>query len=129
MFSDDDLVTLAFADAVDWVGLDSYPGTWAPQIALSSLLPGLAAIAVKDSVRALRNCYLPMAGLGASTALHIADGRETDHGIVSSPLGSSAGATVTRLSTATSSAGGAARGLLAGAGSVCGGRCRQRITA
>lgn len=63
----------AFTDAVDWVGLDSYPGTWAPQIALSSLLPGLAAIAVKDSVRALRNCYLPMAGLGASTSLHIAE--------------------------------------------------------
>jgi hypothetical protein len=63
----------AFADAVDWVGLDSYPGTWAPFIALSELLPGLAASAVTDSVRALRTCFMPLAGLGAATALHVAE--------------------------------------------------------
>jgi len=63
----------SFAEAVDWVGLDSYPGTWAPQIAISSLLPGLAAGAVKESVRALRDCFMPLAGLGAATAVHIAE--------------------------------------------------------
>jgi hypothetical protein len=63
----------SFAEAVDWVGLDSYPGTWSPQIAVSSLLPGLAAGAVKESVRALRDCFMPLAGLGAATAVHIAE--------------------------------------------------------
>ena len=63
----------AFADAVDWVGLDSYPGTWTPQIAISNILPGLAGSAVKESVRALRDCLMPMAGLGSATTIHIAE--------------------------------------------------------
>ena len=62
-----------FADAVDWVGLDTYPGTWAPQIPLSNLLPGHAAGAVKESVRSLRDCFMPLAGLGDATAVHIAE--------------------------------------------------------
>ena len=62
-----------FAAAVDWVGLDSYPGTWSPQIALSSQLPAQAASAVKESVRALRDCYMPIAGLGAGTTVQIAE--------------------------------------------------------
>lgn len=62
-----------FAAAVDWVGLDTYPGTWAPQILLSSLMPGLAASALKESVRSLRDCYMPMARLGAATAIHVAE--------------------------------------------------------
>jgi hypothetical protein len=62
-----------FADAVDWVGLDSYPGTWAPQIPLSNLVPGLAAGAVKESVRSLRDCLMPLAGLGNATAIHISE--------------------------------------------------------
>jgi hypothetical protein len=63
----------AFADAVDWVGLDTYPGTWGVQIALSNLLPGLAAAAARESVRSLRDCLMPMAGLGTGTAIHIAE--------------------------------------------------------
>lgn len=63
----------AFADAVDWVGLDTYPGTWSPQLSLSSLLPGQAAGAVKESVRSLRDCLMPMAGLGRATTIHIAE--------------------------------------------------------
>ena len=63
----------AFAEAVDWVGLDTYPGTWSPQLAITSLLPGLAGGAVKESVRALRDCFMPMAGLGGATSIHIAE--------------------------------------------------------
>ena len=63
----------AFADAVDWVGLDTYPGTWAPQFSLSDVLPGLAGGAVKESVRSLRDCFMPLAGLGMSTSLQIAE--------------------------------------------------------
>ena len=62
-----------FAEAVDWVGLDSYPGTWAPRIAVSSDLAGLAGSAVQDSVRTLRDDLMPLAGLGAGTAIHIAE--------------------------------------------------------
>jgi len=62
-----------FADAVDWVGLDTYPGTWGAKIPLSNLLPGQAAAAVKESVRSLRDCFMPLAGLGRSTRLHIAE--------------------------------------------------------
>jgi len=62
-----------FAKAVDWVGLDSYPGTWEPQIALSRALPARAARAVKESVRWLRDCLMPLAGLGPRKALHIAE--------------------------------------------------------
>jgi hypothetical protein len=63
----------AFADAVDWVGLDSYPGTWAPQLAPTGFLPGRAAGAMKQSVRTLRDCLMPLAGLGRATSLHIAE--------------------------------------------------------
>jgi hypothetical protein len=63
----------AFANAVDWVGLDTYPGTWGVQIAVSNLLPGLAASVVKESVRSLRDCLMPMAGLGTGTSIHIAE--------------------------------------------------------
>lgn len=63
----------SFATSVDWVGLDSYPGTWTPQLPMSNNLPGLAARAVTDSLRSLRDCYLPMAGLGNATALHVAE--------------------------------------------------------
>jgi hypothetical protein len=62
-----------FAEAVDWVGLDSYPGTWSPQLALNSQLPGLAGGALKESVRSLRDCLMPMAGLGSAATIHIAE--------------------------------------------------------
>src|SRR4051794_15428404 len=52
----------AFARSVDWVGLDSYPGTWTPQLSLSPVLPGTAASAITDALRTLRDCYLPTAG-------------------------------------------------------------------
>ncbi len=63
----------AFSEAVDWVGLDTYPGTWSPALSLSNRLPRRAGRAVKESVRALRDCYMPMAGLGGSTSLHVAE--------------------------------------------------------
>jgi len=62
-----------FARSVDWVGLDSYPGTWSPQLALSPIVPARAAAAVQDALRTLRDCYLPMAGIGRSATLHVAE--------------------------------------------------------
>jgi hypothetical protein len=61
----------AFADAVDWVGVDAYPGTWGPALA-----PGDPASAVRaatlDALRTLRKTLLPRAGLSAAS-LHISE--------------------------------------------------------
>jgi hypothetical protein len=62
-----------FARSVDWVGLNSYPGTWSPQLTASPVLPGKAAAAIRNSLRTLRDCYLPMAGIGRSATLHVAE--------------------------------------------------------
>lgn len=63
----------AFAAAVDWVGLDSYPGTWYPSLPLTSVLPSLTTTALQDAVRGLRSCHMPLAGLGAGVAIHISE--------------------------------------------------------
>lgn len=63
----------AFADAVDWVGLDIYPGTWVPRIELSESLAGQAAGAVQAGVRTLRECLMPLAGLTGAKAVYVAE--------------------------------------------------------
>ena len=63
----------SFARSVDWVGLDAYPGTWSPQLPAGPAMPGQAASAMTEALRALRHCYMPMAGLGRSTTLHVAE--------------------------------------------------------
>jgi hypothetical protein len=61
----------AFADAVDWVGLDAYPGTWGP-----ALSPGDPAAAVRkatlDAIRTLRRTLMPRAGLSRAR-VHISE--------------------------------------------------------
>jgi hypothetical protein len=61
----------AFAEAVDWVGLDVYPGTWGPPLRGRRLGRGakratLAALAV------LRERFLPLAGLDG-VRLHVSE--------------------------------------------------------
>ncbi|HEY2636379.1 MAG TPA: hypothetical protein VGI54_03240, partial [Solirubrobacteraceae bacterium] len=56
-----------FRRAVDWVGLDSYPGTY---------VPGAAAIvdygdAFLESLAQMRECYMPKAGLGRRVPLRV----------------------------------------------------------
>jgi hypothetical protein len=61
----------AFADAVDWVGVDAYPGTWGPP-----LPAGDPASAVRkstlDAIRTLRRTHLPRAGLSRAK-LHVSE--------------------------------------------------------
>jgi hypothetical protein len=61
----------AFARAVDWVGLDAYPGTWGP-----ALPGGDRAAAVRrltlDAIRTLRQSLLPRAAL-THAKLHISE--------------------------------------------------------
>jgi hypothetical protein len=56
-----------FAQSVDWVGLDIYPGTFFPPVDT----PGGERDAIVNALSALRNCYLPRAGIGASTPIHV----------------------------------------------------------
>jgi hypothetical protein len=62
----------AFTDALDWVGLDAYPGTWGPPSDLSDLAAGTAA-ALDTAFAALRTRYLPLAGIPASVPLHVSE--------------------------------------------------------
>ena len=61
----------AFADAVDWVGLDAYPGTWGPPLAAGDTASA-ARRATLDAIRTLRRKLLPRAGL-SSARLHISE--------------------------------------------------------
>ena len=57
----------AFVAAVDWVGVDAYPGTYFPPAALprgTSLL---------NAVSLLRECLMPIAGLGKKVPIHVTE--------------------------------------------------------
>jgi hypothetical protein len=60
-----------FARAVDWVGIDAYPGTWGPKLAPGDLGAGVRAATI-DAVRTLRRSLLPRAGL-SRVALHFSE--------------------------------------------------------
>lgn len=56
-----------FARSVDWVGLDVYPGTFFPP----PLVP--RADAVINSMSYLRECMMPLAGLGDDVPIHVTE--------------------------------------------------------
>src|SRR5215217_7880834 len=54
------------ARALDWVGLDAYPGTFFP--------PGSRSReAMVNAMSSLRECYMPLAGLPATTPMHVSE--------------------------------------------------------
>jgi hypothetical protein len=54
------------ARAIDWVGLDAYPGTFFP--------PGNRyREAMVNALSSLRECYMPLAGLPATTPIHVSE--------------------------------------------------------
>jgi hypothetical protein len=56
-----------FASALDWVGLDAYPGTYFPPGGVSRGNSMLNALSL------LRECYLPYAGIAASVPIHVTE--------------------------------------------------------
>jgi hypothetical protein len=60
-----------FADAVDWVGLDVYPGTWGPALRSRRLGSG-AKRATLEALAVLRERFLPLAGLDGAR-LHVSE--------------------------------------------------------
>jgi hypothetical protein len=69
----------ALKAAVDWVGIDAYPGTWGPSLASGSLSSGAGAATV-DAMRTLRQGLMPLAGLSAATIHFSESGYPTGSG-------------------------------------------------
>lgn len=61
----------AFAAAVDWVGVDVYPGTWGPALPGRDLATEVRATTVR-ALSVLREQFLPLAGL-AGVALRVSE--------------------------------------------------------
>jgi hypothetical protein len=61
----------AFEHAVDWVGVDAYPGTWGPPLRAGDTASAVRA-ATLDALRTLRRTLLPRAGL-SHAKLHISE--------------------------------------------------------
>jgi hypothetical protein len=57
-----------FRRAVDWVGLDAYPGTVFPPV---EPLPGGYRDGMVNAMSVLRECYMPIAGLGPAVPIHV----------------------------------------------------------
>jgi hypothetical protein len=62
----------AFVGALDWVGVDSYPGTWGPQLASSDLATGVSS-AIGSVLKSMRSRYLPLAGIPQRVAIHFSE--------------------------------------------------------
>lgn len=57
----------AFAGALDWVGLNAYPGTYD----FAATPPGLEGREMLVALTKLRECYLPLIGVGHSTPIRV----------------------------------------------------------
>jgi hypothetical protein len=56
-----------FVRAVDWVGLDAYPGTFFPPVELGDgYRDGMV-----NAISSLRDCFLPIAGIPATTPIRV----------------------------------------------------------
>jgi hypothetical protein len=62
----------AFTTALDWVGLDAYPGTWGPQLGAGDLYTATSN-AITSALSTLRQRYMPLGGVPASVALHVSE--------------------------------------------------------
>ena len=64
----------AFVAAVDWVGLDIYPGTWGPPLpTLSGSLAAGTRAAIHSALSELRHVYLPLAGIPFRVPLQLSE--------------------------------------------------------
>ena len=61
-----------FAAALDWVGLDAYPGTWGPGLAAGDLATATGRF-MDGALSRLRSTYMPLAGIARSVPLHVAE--------------------------------------------------------
>jgi hypothetical protein len=62
-----------FVDSLDWVGLDAYPGTFFPPALPPDGSAGDARDAMLNAMSVLRDCYMPLAGIGKSVPMHVSE--------------------------------------------------------
>jgi hypothetical protein len=62
-----------FADALDWVGLDAYPGTFFPPALPPDGAPADARDAMVNAMSVLRDCYMPLAGISKKVPMHVSE--------------------------------------------------------
>ena len=58
-----------FIDALDWVGVDAYPGTFFPP----AVQPGGERNSLVNAFSVLRECFLPLAKIPKSVPLHVSE--------------------------------------------------------
>jgi hypothetical protein len=63
----------AFRRALDWVGIDSYPGTWGPVLPTNPDLASGVRQATADALNSLRNTYMPLAGIPRTVPIHVSE--------------------------------------------------------
>lgn len=63
--------TQAFRRSLDWIGIDTYPGTLTP-LPSRSLRTGVAK-AVRSALDSTRRTYMPLAGIPSRVALHVSE--------------------------------------------------------
>jgi len=63
----------SFARALDWVGIDAYPGTWGPGLPTGLSLAGATRQATVEALAALRNRFMPLAGLTRATPIQVCE--------------------------------------------------------
>lgn len=61
-----------FVSALNWIGLDVYPGTWGPRLGRGSL-PRATAQYMGSAIRALRTRYMPLAGVPTSVPIQVCE--------------------------------------------------------
>jgi hypothetical protein len=63
----------AFRRALDWVGIDAYPGTWGPELPSGLDLASGVRQATSDSLSALRDRLMPLAAIPATVPIHVSE--------------------------------------------------------
>jgi hypothetical protein len=63
----------SFAQAVDWVGIDAYPGTWGPVLTTGLSIASATRQATVDALGALRNRFMPLAGLPHAVPIRVCE--------------------------------------------------------
>jgi hypothetical protein len=61
-----------FVSALDWVGLDAYPGTWGPALPGRGLAEGTTSF-MGGALRAMRDTYMPLAGIPDAVPLVVTE--------------------------------------------------------
>jgi len=62
----------AFVAALDWVGVDAYPGTWGPPLPAGDLASAVRTATV-DTLDTLRNTYMPLAGIPLTVPINFCE--------------------------------------------------------